>query len=179
MSRNRYVSDYRIVESIDGRGRVRTDFEYIGAPWYYAEGAATVRTARRIVTACCPVGWAAWLIALTPRSAATRALYTALPFVFAAVPMALNTALTLRLLRQKEPFEHRHADQLENRGPACSFLVILLSAIALIGEAVNALRGAGWLTGDGVFCACTVILAACGLASHRQWKGLKCREGAK
>ncbi len=33
VSRNRYVGDYRLVESIDERGRIRTDFEYIGATY--------------------------------------------------------------------------------------------------------------------------------------------------
>ena len=37
MSRNRYIGDYRIVESMDGRGRVRTEYEYIGLPWRFAE----------------------------------------------------------------------------------------------------------------------------------------------
>ena len=43
MSRNRYVGDYRLVESIDGRGRIRTDYEYIGANYAYAGGAKDVR----------------------------------------------------------------------------------------------------------------------------------------
>jgi len=177
VSRNRYVSDYRIVESIDGRGRIRTDFEYIGAPWVYREDAATVRAGRQRVIACCLAGWIAWAAALAPRSAATRTLYTSLPFIFAAVPLALNSALGWRLMREKEPFEHRHADQLENRGPACSFFIALLSGIALAGSAFNALRGAELLPGDAVFAACAAIQLGCGLVCHRQWKRLKCREG--
>jgi len=172
------VGDYRIVESIDGRGRVRSDYEYIGAPWVYAKDGETVRAAKRTATTCCLVGWAAWVAALLPLSSATRAWYASMPFIFAAIPLALNAALAWRILRQKEPFEHRHADQVENRGPACSFFTIVLSAAALVGEAVNALRGADLLPGDGIFAACAAILVGCGLLCHRQWKRLKCREAA-
>ena len=90
MSRNRYVGDYRIVESIDARGRVKSDYEYIGAPYVYAGDATAVKAARSRVALCCAVGWAAWLSALIPISAAMRALYVALPFAFAAIPLALT-----------------------------------------------------------------------------------------
>ncbi|MBR1822529.1 MAG: hypothetical protein IJ769_13040, partial [Clostridia bacterium] len=79
-------------------------------------------------------------------------------------------------IRAKEPLEHRHADQLENRCPACSFFVMLLSAAALAGEAVNALRGRALLRGDAVFCLGAALAFVSGLAAHRGWKRLKCRK---
>ena len=176
MSRNRYVGDYRIVESIDGRGRVKSDYEYIGAPYVYAGDAASVKAARVRVALCCMVGWAAWLAALIPVSTAMRALCIALPFAFAAPPLALASGTAIGLFRQKEPFEHRHADRLENRAPACTFFVALLSAVALVGEAVNALRGVALLPGDAVFSAGAALLTACAILCHRQWKRLKCRK---
>ena len=174
MSRNRYVGDYRIVESIDERGRVRSDYEYIGAPWVYAADGQTVKAARMRVAACCAAGWLAWVVALLPVSAAMRALVIALSFAFAALPLALATGIAVSLFREKPPFEHRHADRLENRAPACTFFVALLVGVALIGEAVNALRGAQLLPGDGVFAVCAAVLVACAIFCHRQWKRLKC-----
>ena len=174
MSRNRYVGDYRIVESIDARGRVRSDYEYIGAPWVYAADGQTVKAARGRVTACCAVGWLAWVVALLPLSAAMRALVVALSFAFAALPLALATGIAVSLFREKPPFEHRHADRLENRGPACTFFVALLGGVSLAGEGVNALRGAELLPGDGVFAVCAAVLVACAVVCHRQWKRLKC-----
>lgn len=179
MSRNRYVSDYRIVESIDSRGRIRSDYEYIGAPWIYAEGEETVRPAKRTVAASCLVGWLAWLGAMLPRSEATRHLYTSMPFIFLAIPLALNAALGWRILRQGEPFEHRHADQVNNRGPACSFFTVFLCAAALLGEVAGVLGGGALLPGDAVFCAGAVLLLACGVICHRQWKRLRCREAGQ
>ena len=55
MSRNRYVGDYRIVESIDGRGRVKSDYEYIGAPYVYAGDAASVKAANDDPSAVAPL----------------------------------------------------------------------------------------------------------------------------
>lgn len=176
MSRNRYVGDYRIVESIDGRGRVRSDYEYIGAPYVYAEDAQTVNAARRRVATCCAAGWLAWVVALLPLSAAMRALVVALSYAFAALPLALATGIAVSLFREKPPFEHRHADRLENRAPACTFFVASLGSVALVGEGVNALRGSEMLPGDGVFAICAATLIACAVVCHRQWKYLKCRK---
>ena len=176
MSRNRYVGDYRIVESIDGRGRVKSDYEYIGAPYVYAEAAPVVKAARNRVAACCLAGWAGWIAALVPLSTAMRALYIALSFAFAALPLALASGTAIGLFRQKAPFEHRHADRLENRAPACTFFAALLGIVALVGEAVNALRGVWLLPGDAVFSACAAILTVSAIACHRQWKRLKCRK---
>ncbi len=176
MSRNRYVGDYRIVESIDGRGRVRSDYEYIGAPWVYAEDARVVRAARSRVAACCAIGWLSWIAALIPLSSAMRALYVALPFAFAAIPLALTAGTAVSLFREREPFERRHADRLENRAPAGTFFMALLSGTALVGEGVNALRGAVMLPGDAVFAACAAVIVACAIACHRQWKRLKCKK---
>ena len=175
VSVNRYIADYRIVETVDERGRIRSGYEYIGAPYDYAEGADAVKRARGRVAGCCAAGWTAYAAALAPVSKAARALYTALPFAFIALPLFMISALCADLFRQKPPFEHRFADRLENRGPACSFFTALLGAVALAGEAVNALRG-GLLPGDAAFAAGAAALVACGVACHRQWRDLKCEK---
>ena len=107
MSRNRYVGDYRLVESIDGRGRIKTDYEYIGAAYFYAEGADAARRALRRIAIGCAAGWLAFVGALTPVSSAMRTLFTALPFAFAALPLGLMSGVALGALRAKEPLEHR------------------------------------------------------------------------
>ena len=176
MSRNRYVGDYRLVESIDGRGRIRTDYEYIGAPYVFAEGDDAARRALRIAAGLCAVGWAAFVAALLPVSAAGRTFYVCLPFAFEALPLGFMAATIFETLRTKPPFEHRHADRLENRCPACSFFAVLLAAVALLGEAISALRGVEMLPGDIVFCLGAAVVLACGAACHRLWKRARCRK---
>ncbi len=176
MSRNRYVGDYRIVESIDGAGRIRTDYEYIGAAYAFASGAKDARRWLMRALAACGVGWLALVGALIPVSRAARTLYAVLPLAFAALPLGLTTAAVARALRAGEKLEHRHADQLENRCPACSFLTVLLSGIALIGEGVNLVRGVEMLPGDVAFAAGAALLIAAGLHNHRLWRRVRCVE---
>jgi hypothetical protein len=174
VSRNRYVGDYRLVESIDGRGRIRTDYEYTGAYYAHAGGADAARRLLTRALVACGAAWLAFVGALTPVSRAGKTLYVLLPFAFAALPLGLMTATVIRTLRAGEKLEHRHADQLENRCPACSFLVMLLCAAALIGEGVNLVRGAQMLAGDVAFAACAALVLACAAHNHRLWKRLKC-----
>ena len=176
MSRNRYVGDYRLVESIDGRGRIRTDYEYIGANYAFAGGAKDARRWLKRALAACVAGAAAYAGALIPVSTAMRTLWVALPFAFDALPLGLTVAALVRALRAGDRLEHRHADQLENRCPACSFFTALLAGIALAGEGVNLIRGVGMLPGDIAFGACAALLLAMGLYNHRLWKRVKCEK---
>ena len=47
MSRNRYVGDYHLADSLDERGKIRTDVEYVGDRYSFTEGPETVRRAKR------------------------------------------------------------------------------------------------------------------------------------
>ena len=173
MSRNRYVGDYRIVESIDGRGRVKSDYEYIGAPYVYAGDAASVKAARVRVALCCMVGWAAWLAALIPVSTAMRALCIALPFAFAALPLGMLTALTLSARKAAEPLEHPTADQLTNAYPPRALFTALLPAAALLGEGIRFLLGPGDMRpGDALFALGALGLAVCGALAFAGRKAL-------
>ena len=174
MSRNRYVGDYRLVESIDGRGRIRTDYEYIGAIYTYTGGAKDARRWLKRALATCVAGAAAYAGALIPVSTAMRTLWVALPFAFEALPLGLTVAALVRALRAGDRLEHRHADQLENRCPACSFFTMALPAIALIGEAANLFRGVGLLAGDIAFAAGAALLLCCGWVTRGLWKRARC-----
>ncbi len=174
MSRNRYVGDYRLVERINQRGRVQTDYEYIGAAYVYAEGTSAATAALKRALAACAVGWLAFVGALIGPSAASKTLWVILPFAFAALPLGLMTAPVARALRAKEPLEHRHADQLENRCPASSFFTVALPGIALVGEGVNLFRGVPMAAGDLAFAVCAALLIGVGLHNHRLWKHVKC-----
>ncbi len=176
MSRNRYIGDYRIVESMDGRGRVRTEYEYIGLPWRFAEDREAVRRGRGILAGCAAGGWVAFAAALAPASTAARTLYAVLPLALAALPLGLLTGLVWRLFRVAEPFEHRHADQIENRGPAYTFFIALLGSVAAAGAIVALVRGGAFTPGDGAFIGGGAALAGLGLTGHRQWRRLRCLE---
>ena len=162
MAQNRYVRDYRLVETVDERGRIRTDYEYIGDDYYYLRGPETALKARRTALAVCGVGWAALLGAMLPNSGGMRVLYVSLPLIFTVLALGLLTETLLSAASKTEPFQHRQADRLENRYPAASLAAAVLPGIALLGELVNLLRGVALNGGDGILCLCAAVTAGCG-----------------
>ena len=176
MARNRYIKDYRIVETVNERGRIRSNYEYIGAAYVFAADAKTLYRARRFALAACLIGWLAFLGALLPNSTAMRTFYVSLPFAFAALPLWLLTEDAVFAFRAKEPLEHRHADRLANRYPAAAVFTAALPAVSLIGELVTLLRGLDLRAGDIAFTLFAALLLGCGAVSYRGRKNLLCRK---
>lgn len=174
VARNRYVGDYRLVETVSERGRIKTEYEYIGSPYVFTDEKAAAR-AKKTACAACASAWIAYIGAMLPLSAAMRTFFVSLPFIFSAVPLALLTDALLGVLFRKPPLEHRHADRLENRYPAAAFFLLLLPLLSLIGEGIQLLSGVDGTAGDGVFATCAAALALCGAALFRQKEQLKCR----
>lgn len=168
MSRNRYVRDYRLVETVDSRGRIRTDYEYIVETYVFLKSDREVRRAKRRVWLCCALGWIGCIGAMLPESNAMRTLWIALPFVFSILPLALLTGMALQDLRAAQPFEHRWADRLENRYPACTFLLTALAALAFLLGGISALVRQALTKGDIAFLAGAGTLAICACVCFRQ-----------
>ena len=163
MARNRYVRDYRILETVDERGRIKADYEYIGKEYYFLCGGAAAARETRKAFALCAAGWICFLGAMLPVSAAMHTLYVALPFIFTALPLGMLTALVMSALRLSETLEHRFADRLENSYPVRALFTAALPAAALAGEAVRLLTDRSLaVTGDAVFCVFALLLSVCG-----------------
>ncbi len=163
MARRKYIKDYRLVETVDERGRIRTDYEYIGAAYRYACGPEAAKRERRLVLAACAVGWLAFLGGLLPRSAGSHVFYISLPYVFTALPLGLVTALLLDAAGRGKTFQRRHADRMTNVYPPACLFWALLPLISLLGTLVCLLRKSPDLTGgDAVFSLCAAVLCAAG-----------------
>lgn len=177
MAKGRYIKDYRIVESLNERGRIRLDTEYIGAPYAFVCGLEKARKSHLLCLGLCLLGWLAFLGALVPNTAGMRRLYISLPFAFSALPLGMLSSLLLSPLRLAEPLEHRVADRYENRFPVRSLVIAVLPGVSLLGEGVLWLTGGDMLPGDGSFSLCAALLAACGLGCFGQRKRLRTRKG--
>lgn len=175
MARKKYIRDYRLVETIDERGRIRSDYEYIGSDYFYVLGAASVRKDKKAVLTAVVVGWLAFIGALIPSASGMRALYVALPFLFAAVPLGIVTDTLLSSAPAEEPLRHQQADMLENRYPPAALCAAILPAAALVGQIVRLLLGAG-NGGDLIFCLCAAVLAVCGGFAFSRRGRFLCRE---
>ena len=175
MARNRYMKDYRLIEQVDERGRIHTDYEYIGKDYRYAAGLETVRREKRAVTVLCALGWLAYLGGLVPNSGAMHAVYAALPYLFAALPLGFLTDVILTAMPDREPLRHSQADKLEKRYPAASMWTAILAAASLAGGLARlALRGGGWE--DIPFFLCAALLAGVGFFAFSRRGRFACLE---
>lgn len=162
MAKNKYISDYRLEERVDSRGRVRKDYVYVGEHFRFCLEPAALRQERRHVLILCAVGVAAFVAALMPASAASHTAYITLPFIFAALPLGIVIETVISAPVGEALLERRQADRLANRYPAASIFILLLSVVSLLGEGVFGLRGGHYVPGDAVFSLCAALLASCG-----------------
>ncbi|MBQ6469349.1 MAG: hypothetical protein IJJ50_04755 [Lachnospiraceae bacterium] len=158
MAKNKYNRDYRLIEEFSEKGRVRTDYEYIGNPWFFLTDSNIVEEEKRKALRCVLFAGAAFIAALIPYSGMMHRLWIALPFAFSALPLFMLGDLVFTLQRYKEPMEHRHADKLNNSYPARALAVLYLSGIALIGEAVYLVLNGVQVPGDAAVAFCTAVI---------------------
>lgn len=173
MARDKYIKDYRLLESIDQRGRLRVDYEYAGDYYRFTAGQGAAARQLRRTLALCVLGWGSFLAALLPQSTAMRTLYVSLPFAFSALPLGMLTALVFSQRKAAEPMEHPAADRLTNSLPPRALFTALLPAAALAGEGVRLLAGPGdLLPGDGIFALGALGLTVCGALAFAGRKAL-------
>ena len=103
-------------------------------------------------------------------------MWTAVPFAFTGVPLALLTGTAAEIFPRKERFEHRYADRIENRWPAASVFTVILAGISLAGEGVNLFLGKEMKGGDAFFAACAAGLILVGIVAHRARQDLRCEK---
>ena len=160
MARNRYAKDYRLVETIDERGRIKTDYEYIGAPYRFEGEEAAVARDKKLAIALCPLLWLLFLASMLPNSNAMRCMLVTLPFVFTALPLGFLTDIVLSVCFAREPLEHRHADKVNNSLPPSALAAAVLSAAAVLAQLVRALKGGEMNGGDWLFLLGAAALSA-------------------
>lgn len=177
MAQNRYAKDYRLVETVNERGRIRTDVEYIGAPYYYAAGLTSAMRARRMCIALCTAGWLALVGGMLPNSVGMHRWYVSMPYIFAALPLGLLTNALIFSAPRREPFEHRQADWLQNRWPPAAVAAGLLQCVSLAANVIRILAGGGANGGDAVQGVCAALCAGCAWALFSLSKRLAPRKG--
>ncbi len=160
MARNRYVKDYRLVETVSESGRIKTSYEYIGREYVFAAAPAAVSRDKKIALALCPLLWVLFVGAMVPVSFAARTTYIILPFAFTAIALGVMTDILFSVCLAKPPLEHRIADRINNRFPPAALGAAFLPAAALIGQLLRIALGGEIRGGDWVFMACAALIAA-------------------
>ena len=168
MAIDRYSKDYRLIDSVDERGRIRTETKYIGEGYVFQKGLDCARGAGKRLAVLCVISWLAFLAALYFPSIASRSFYAVLPCAFLALPLWFLSAVAVTSFRVKEPFIHRDADRFTLRLPAAAVFAAVLSAAAVLGAALAlGLRAQAPLGGDWVFLGGNLICFVCALLCHR------------
>ncbi len=168
MAANKYSRDYRLLEHFDERGRVRTDYEYIGDPWIFCHSGPGIEAEKKKILGLSAAAAAAFLAALFPFSGMMRTLWIALPFIFTIIPIVMTIDLAIAMQRFPDLMEHRHADKLNNAYPARTLAILYLSAVSLIAEAVYLILYGVRNTGDVLFPALTACIVLCGYLLFRK-----------
>ena len=176
MAKNKYSRDYRLIEEFSERGRVRTDYEYIGNPWYYSADSNIVEEEKKKALRYVLFASAAFIAALIPYSGMMHKLWIALPFAFSALPLFMLGDLVFALQRFKAPMEHRHADKLNNSYPARALAVLYLAGIAFVGEVIYLILYGVTVPGDTVMVLCTAVIGFCSAMLFRKRTVLKAEE---
>ena len=166
MSRNKYIKDYSLTNTVDESGRIRTGAHYIGDYYVFASPAEKVAVRSRVLAAFCAAGWLFWLLALLPSTAVMHLPYFSVPYALCAVPLWLVSDIAVRALRARPPYDHKAADKLSSGLRFRSVVASVVPAAAVIGYAVAAfLQGSGFGIADyfALVSACAVY--ACGICS--------------
>ena len=174
MAIDRYTKDYRLKDSLDERGRIHTEMEYIGKDYVLSSGLDSAREAGKHLALLCGFSWLAFFAALSMPSTAGHTLYALLPCVFLAIPLWLLSTVAFTALRVKEPFAHREADRFTLRLPAAATFTMVLSLAAFFGGAGCLIFGKNTvLPGDWVFLAGNLVCFVCATLSKNQTARLK------
>ena len=168
MARGRYKADYRLVETLDERGRVRTVTEYMGKPYRFTDGVISVRKRLVKVALAVLLGWIAFVWGFVPDSVLSRSSYIALPRAFGAIPLMLITDTAFSAFTWKEPFERRQADKINEVLPASCGGLMVLSALVIITGIIRLAVSGGAGTGDVQFLLSTAVMMVCGVFAKGQ-----------
>ena len=176
MVRKKYIRDYRLVETVDEQGRIRSDYEYIGEEYVYCLGVDAVRRERRLALGFTAAGWLAFVGGLIPNAAGMRVLWVALPYLFAALPLGILTDTLLTAAPDAEPLRRQQADMLENRLPPAALFSAILSGAALAGELIRSLFAGAFPLGDVLFSLCAAVLCAAPVCVFSRRTRFSCRK---
>lgn len=177
MSSKKYVKDYRSISTVDSKGRLRTECEYIGGDFYFCTDAGTVRRKTKLLAALCVAGWIFWLLPLLFNNGAMRLPFISFPYIFTALTLWLMSMSAYTALTVHEPMKHRPSVRLTKWLPGTSLATAILSGVALLGTAAAYVFSIGSLNSyDWLFASCAALVCAAAIVCHTQKKFFKTEE---
>ena len=163
MARKKYVKDYKLNQTIDERGRISSKAEYAGAYFVFKESKETVKSQAVKSLTACGIAWAAFIASLFLNTGSMRLFHISLPYAFTAIPLWLLTDVCFKARKTEGKLQHRESDEMNQKYPASSMWVAVLTLFALLGMLVAVIFGAGDLVkADVAFALLASVVCACG-----------------
>ena len=170
-SEKKYAEDYRLDNNTDRNGRLRTVSVYHGPYFRFLADAGTVERAKRLFPALSLLCLCAVLAPLLMDARMTHSWYVLLPLVLGLFPAAYLLMGAWRLLRAGELVTREHRDKLYDRFAGWSMVLLILSALSLLGQAVYYLREP-FEAANLPVTLCTLVLIASGAVLFTRRKAL-------
>lgn len=162
MARRKYVKDYKLVHSVDEKGKVRTRAEYAGDRFCFVQEREAIRRQAKPAAAACGLAWLCYIGSLLLNTGAMRCFYISLPYVFTALPLWKLSASVVTILTVEEPMHRRHSHQVSMEYPPAALWTGALPAVSLAGIAITAALGKGsFVTHDLFFSLLGAAIVAC------------------
>ncbi len=131
MARRKYVKDYKLVHSVDEKGKVRTRAEYAGDRFCFVQEREAIRRQAKPAAAACGLAWLCYIGSLLLNTGAMRCFYISLPYVFTALPLWKLSTSVVTILTVEEPMHRRHSHQVSMEYPPAALWTGALPAVSL------------------------------------------------
>lgn len=172
MISKKYLNDYRVEQTVDIKGRRRSEVIYIGGD--HAVEPQVPTSDKRLVFCLSVLMWPAFLGALLPVTQAMPVAFIMLPFVCLMLPMYFMTGAAFSLFRENDIMKREKAEKIVKRLPPCAFLSLLLSGVSFLGTVVKALVSwKSFIPGDYVFTALAAAICAASAAAFIKCRNIK------
>ena len=150
MISNNSLKYYRIVKTVDDKGRTISKAVYIGGD-YRLDPPVSVRT--KITLLCLSgVSCLSYIAALCLVTQTSRIAYIVIPFVFLAVPLFLITTSAVSLLLMSDVLMRHKAEAIAKRLPRYALIAAILACMTLIGFVFFSVNSWEYLiAGDFIF----------------------------
>ena len=160
MRREKYLKDYTVRDVVGPNGRLRSEAVYTGPLFSFRDGADRLRRSKLICSSAALICCIAVLVPLIIAPPVTRCWYAMLPLVFALMPVfGLCSCIWLAIFA-KTPVTRRQKDKIDGRLAAWGSVLLALSALSAIGQAVYYIRSAFTPADLPVTAGTAVLIAA-------------------
>jgi len=161
MSYKKFLSDYRIEEFFDEKGRKKSKAVYTG-DYYVFSPAVSIRD-KRLIMISSILCWIALIGALALLTSVSRVRYVMTPSIISVLPLFLMTVSAGTLLLEGERMKREKADRVRRWLPPSSLTAVILSCAALLGFIINAVNSGvdqHMVLNDLLFCLFMLVIAA-------------------